>query len=585
MDNLRPVLLISLAFLGYLIWLEWQKDYAPAVTTPSVLGSGTAESAGAAPAGNTVGAPNTAVTEPGVNGEPADLPQASDAVASADQSVGAPEVTMRAASAVVRVVTDVLEVEIDVSGGTVVSARLLDYPLDLDNPAEKVHLLRNEGLNPFIAQSGLLSAQSAPNHTSVYQSASRNYELTEGVDELHVPLSWKSPDGIVVTKTFVFRRGDYTIDVIHQLDNQSAADWSGNRYDQLQRSVIAEEMESSFTNPGSYSFTGIAFYNPTDKFEKLAFDDIADEPYNKSVAGGWLAMIQHYFFAAWIPPAEEVGTYTTKEISAQNNGQLQPRYLARNVSPTFTVAAGQQKDFSSRLYLGPKLQEELEAVAPGLEYTVNYGIFTIFSKPLFWLLSHIHNIVGNWGWAIVLLTVLIKAAFFKLTEAQYRSMARMRKLQPRIEQLKERYGDDRQRMSQAMMEMYKTEKVNPLGGCLPILVQIPIFIALYWVLLESVELRQAPFILWIDNLSVRDPYFILPALNAIFMIWTQRLTPMVGMDPLQRKIMNMMPVVFAVMFAFFPAGLVLYWATNAGLSLAQQIYITRKINAGADQKK
>jgi len=363
------------------------------------------------------------------------------------------------------------------------------------------------------------------------------------------------------------------------LDNQSPVSWTGNRYDQLQRSITAEETESSFTNPGSYSFTGLAFYSPADKFEKLAFDDVSDEPFNKTFSGGWLSMIQHYFFAAWIPPADELATYSTKEIVADG----QPRYLARSVSPAYTVAAGQQQTFSSRLYLGPKLQEELEAVAPGLEFTVNYGIFTVFSKPLFWLLSHIHNIVGNWGWAIVILTILIKAAFFKLTEAQYRSMARMRKLQPRIEQLKERYGDDRQRMSQAMMEMYKTEKVNPLGGCLPILVQIPIFIALYWVLLESVELRQAPFILWIDNLSVRDPFFILPALNAIFMIWTQKLTPMAGMDPLQRKMMNMMPVVFAVMFAFFPAGLVLYWATNAGLSLAQQVYITRKINAGTDK--
>ena len=229
--------------------------------------------------------------------------------------------------------------------------------------------------------------------------------------------------------------------------------------------------------------------------------------------------------------------------------------------------------------MGPKLQDQLPEVAPGLELTVNYGIFSVFSKPLFWLLEKIHGYVGNWGWAIVLLTILIKLAFFKLTEAQYRSMARMRKLQPRIDQLKERYGEDRQRMSQAMMEMYKKEKVNPLGGCLPILVQIPIFIALYWVLLESVELRQAPFILWIDNLSARDPYFVLPLLNAVFMIITQRLTPAAGMDPMQRKMMNMMPVVFSVMFAFFPAGLVLYWATNAGLSLAQQYYITRKINA------
>ncbi|MGH8033648.1 MAG: membrane protein insertase YidC, partial [Lysobacterales bacterium] len=232
------------------------------------------------------------------------------------------------------------------------------------------------------------------------------------------------------------------------------------------------------------------------------------------------------------------------------------------------------------LYLGPKLQDALESVAPGLEHTVNYGIFTVFSKPLFWLLAHIHTLVGNWGWSIVLLTVLVKAAFFKLTETQYKSMARMRKLQPRIEQLKERYGDDRQRMSVAMMELYKTEKANPLAGCLPMLVQIPVFIALYWVLLESVELRQAPFILWVTNLSARDPYFVLPLLNAGFMIATQRLTPTAGMDPLQRKMMNLMPVVFAVMFAFFPAGLVLYWATNAGLSLAQQVYITRKITAG-----
>jgi YidC/Oxa1 family membrane protein insertase len=244
-----------------------------------------------------------------------------------------------------------------------------------------------------------------------------------------------------------------------------------------------------------------------------------------------------------------------------------------------SVEAGNSHEFSSRLFVGPKLQDDLPGIAEGLNHTVNYGIFTVFSKPLFWLLSNIHKVVQNWGWAIIFLTIFIKLLFFKLTEAQYKSMARMRKLQPRIEQLKERYGDDRQRMSQAMMEMYKKEKVNPLGGCLPILVQIPIFIALYWVLLESVELRQAPFIGWLTNLSVRDPYFILPALNALFMILTQRLTPTTGMDPMQAKMMKAMPVVFSVMFAFFPAGLVLYWATNAGLSLAQQWYITRKIAA------
>jgi YidC/Oxa1 family membrane protein insertase len=572
MDNLRPVLLITLAFLGYLMWMEWQKDYAPAPAQ-------TASSSVATPAaGNVEAIPSPAGAV--ANTELADLPQAGEAPAATEPAETQAQATMQALSQVVTVTTDVLEVEIDLVGGTLVNARLLNYPLVLKNPDEKVNLLHRDGPNPFIAQSGLLSSQAAPNHTSTYQAESLSFELQPGADEISVPLTWQSEDGIVVTKTFVFRRGEYVIDVLHHLENQSGNNWSGNRYDQLQRSVSAEETESSFTNPGSYSFTGMAFYSPEDKFEKLAFDDVSDDPFTKTFAGGWLAMIQHYFFAAWIPPGDEVGTYSTKEISAQG----QPRYLARTVSPTYSVSAGGAQTFSSRLYLGPKLQEQLEAVAPGLEFTVNYGIFTVFSKPLFWLLSHIHSIVQNWGWAIVLLTVLIKLAFFKLTEAQYRSMARMRKLQPRIEQLKERYGDDRQRMSQAMMEMYKKEKVNPLGGCLPILVQIPIFIALYWVLLESVELRQAPFILWIDNLSVRDPYFILPALNAIFMIWTQKLTPMAGMDPLQRKMMSMMPVVFAVMFAFFPAGLVLYWATNAGLSLAQQVYITRKINAGTDTK-
>lgn len=575
MDNLRPVLLISLAFLGYLMWMEWQKDYAPVATQP------TTQAIESQPGTDPIPGVDTGNEVPtGSEADIADLPQAGNAPLNTEPQSASPVASMRAPSPVIRVSTDVLEVEIALTGGTVVSTRLLDYPVDLENPAEKVHLLHRDGLNPFIAQSGLLSSQSAPNHTSVYQSAKMEYALQQGADEISVPLTWQSEDGIQVTKTFVFRRGDYSVDVMHQLHNQSAEVWSGNRYDQLQRSVLAEETKSSFTNPGTYSFTGIAFYSPEDKFEKLAFKDVSDKPFNKTFAGGWLAMIQHYFFAAWIPPGDEVVTYSTKEIIAEGL----PRYLVRNVSPAYTVGAGQQQTFSSRLYMGPKLQEKLEAVAPGLEYTVNYGIFTIFSKPLFWLMSHIHNIVGNWGWAIVLLTILIKAAFFKLTEAQYRSMARMRKLQPRIEQLKERFGDDRQRMSQEMMKMYKTEKVNPLGGCLPIVVQIPVFIALYWVLLESVELRQAPFILWITNLSVRDPYFILPALNAIFMLLTQRLTPMAGMDPLQRKMMSMMPVVFAVMFAFFPAGLVLYWATNAGLSLAQQMYITRKIDAGMDKK-
>jgi len=561
MGNLRPVLIIGLVFLAYMMWIEWQKDYGATPQAPTPQAQDTFA---------TQDLPSTAVDIPGdgldlpepVEQEPARPDASADVVASAENQP-------------ITVKTDVMEARIDLTGGTVVSALLLDYPVKQKDPENKVDLLSAQGDNMFIAQSGLLSRHDAPNHTSLYSAEKTEYELMEGSAELRVPLTWKSDTGVHVTKTFVFREGDYDISVLHQVRNDGAESWAGSRYDQLQRTVADDEESVGFTNPGRYSFVGIGLYNPEDKFEKIDFEDIADSPYKKTSRGGWLSMIQHYFFAAWIPPAEEEVTYSTQAIASGG----WPRYIVRNVSPVRQVNPGASTEFESSLYLGPKLQDRLPELATGLEYTVNYGIFTIFSKPLFWLLAKIHSVVGNWGWAIVILTIFIKAAFFKLTEAQYRSTARMRKLQPRIEQLKERFGDDRQRMSQAMMELYKKEKVNPLGGCLPILVQIPIFIALYWVLLESVELRQAPFILWIDNLSVRDPYFILPLLNASFMFATQRLTPMVGMDPLQQKMMTMMPIVFSIMFAFFPAGLVLYWATNAGLSLAQQYYITRKIAA------
>ena len=564
MANLRPMLFMGLLVLAYLMWVEWQKDYG-VKPQPQAVSETTNSSFDSPPLPN----PKTAVPQTG------DLPAPDAGLGSSSQEAITQQAEMTGAGELINVTTNVLEVSIDPVGGTVVSAKLLDYPVEFDVPDIKVNLFNSGGPELFIAQSGLLSRSSAPNHTSTYQTGTMNYTLGESADEIRVPLTWNDESGVQVTKTFIFKRGKYDIGVRHTLTNRSGQTWSGSRYDQLQRSVITDRDDGGFTNPGRYSFFGIAFYSPDEKFEKVDFDDVASEPYQRSFSDGWLSMVQHYFFSAWIPPQAQPNAYST-QVYAPNGF---PRYIARAVSPVVEVAAGSSHEFESRLYIGPKLQDEMDEVAPGLGHTVNYGIFTVFSKPLFWLLSNIHKVVGNWGWAIVLLTVLIKLLFFKLTEAQYRSMARMRKLQPRIEQLKERYGDDRQRMSQAMMEMYKTEKVNPLGGCLPILVQIPIFIALYWVLLESVELRQAPFILWIDNLTARDPYFVLPVLNAVFMMLTQRLTPTAGMDPLQRKIMQFMPVGFSIMFAFFPAGLVLYWATNAGLSLAQQWYITRKIEA------
>ena len=563
MANLRPMLFMGLLVLSYLMWVEWDKDYG-VKPQPKPVTEATNTSLDTPP----LPVPQNSPSNPG------DLPAPDAGLASPEQE-SISQAVMTGANELVTVTTDLLEVKIDRVGGTVVSARLLDYPVELDVPGIKVDLFNISGPELFIAQSGLLSRSSAPNHTSTYKTDVMQYDLGQTAEEIRVPLTWTDNNGIQVTKTLIFKRGKYDITVRHTLSNQSDQSWSGSRYDQLQRSIITDKDDGGFTNPGRYSFFGIGFYSPDEKFEKVDFDDVASEPYQRSFAGGWLSMVQHYFFSAWIPPQSEIDAYSTQIYSPDGF----PRYIARAVSPLVEVDAGASHEFESRLYVGPKLQDEIEEVAPGLDYTVNYGIFTVFSKPLFWLLSNIHRFVGNWGWAIVLLTVLIKLLFFKLTEAQYRSMARMRKLQPRIEQLKERYGDDRQRMSQAMMEMYKTEKVNPLGGCLPILVQIPIFIALYWVLLESVELRQAPFILWIDNLTARDPYFVLPVLNAAFMMLTQRLTPTAGMDPLQRKIMQFMPIGFSVMFAFFPAGLVLYWATNAGLSLAQQWYITRKIEA------
>ncbi|MEJ2534245.1 MAG: membrane protein insertase YidC [Gammaproteobacteria bacterium] len=568
MANLRPALLITLVFLAYLMWVEWQRDYGPA---PEAAPTAAADLANEP-------APPTMEDIPKLAQAP--VPEGGDLPAA--PAVGGPQDDAESARAqdrrsLIRVTTDLVEAAIDPAGATLVSLRLRNYPVNLEQPDIKVRLLSPEASDLHVAQSGLLSRQPAPNHTTQYSAPAQSFELADGQDSLVVPLTWRDPSGVEVTKSYRFERGRYLVGVEHAVRNGSPESWSGARYEQLQRVVPVDEDSSGFNNPERYSFRGVGFYSAEEKLEKIDLEDVADEPYERTTTDGWLAMIQHYFLVAWIPAPGEANNYSTQVFAPDGR----PRAIARAVSQPVTVPAGGEHRFTSSLYVGPKLHEQLAGVAPGLELTVNYGIFTVLSAPLFWLLDKIHEIVGNWGWAIVILTVLIKLGFFKLTEAQFRSMARMRKLQPRIEKLKERYGDDRQAMSQAMMQMYKEEKVNPLGGCLPVLVQIPIFIALYWVLIESVELRQAPFILWIDNLSVRDPYFILPALNAAFMIATQKLTPMVGMDPLQRKMMQAMPVVFSVMFAFFPAGLVLYWATNAGLSLAQQWYITRKIEREA----
>ena len=436
-----------------------------------------------------------------------------------------------------------------------------------------MQLLNSDPATLFWAQSGLVSGDgNAPDHTALYQAQADSYQLRG--DQLEVPLTWTDDNGLQVRKVYVLHRGSYAIDVRHEIDNNTGNDWSGAVYRQLQRIPLRGARGFSFTDISAVTFHGAAWYSPEERFEKLKFEDFESKPQSPTITGGWAAMLQHYFFAAWIPAADQVNDFSTVRVPGSN------RHLIRQVAQATVVPAGAQAVDHARLWVGPKLQKTLPDIAPGLELTIDYGMFTVLSKPLFWVLDKIYTVVRNWGVAIILITVLIKLAFYRLSKTQYISMARMRKMQPRLAQLKERYGDDRQKMNAAMMDLYKKEKINPLGGCLPILVQIPVFISLYWVLLESVELRQAPFVLWIQDLSARDPYFVLPVLNGAVMWLTQKLSPSPGVDPVQKRIFQAMPIVFSVMFAFFPAGLVLYWTTNGALGLLQQWHINKRIEAG-----
>jgi YidC/Oxa1 family membrane protein insertase len=568
MTSTRNLLLIALLFIGYLLWTQWQQDYAGPPAAPAAIPAMPAPAA-----------------KPAVNGD--EVPRVPDAAAPAAPAK-TPPAAPAANAARILVTTDLLRIEIDPAGGSLVAADLLAYPQQPKDYAHPVRLLDSGDATYFEAQSGLVSGTgAAPDHQAMFSAQDHAYALAGGVDELEVPLTWSDATGITVRKVFVFRRGSYVIEQRQEIANGGTTNWTGNAYRQLQRvpPIVDTAGLRGYSNTERYSFAGAAWYSPADKFQKLKFDHFEKEPLDKSAAGGWAAMLQHYFFAAWIPPAGETDQYATRTYLAKTGEGADVRhYLIRALSPPIMVAPGETKTESARLYVGPKLQGTLDEIAPGLALTVDYGMFTVIAEPLHWLLTQLHKLTGNWGFAIILLVLLIKAVFFKLSETQFRSGARMRKLQPRIAALKERHGDDRQKMNTAMMELYQKEKVNPLAGCLPMVVQIPVFFALYWVLLESVELRQAPFVGWIQNLTAPDPYFVLPVLNGLVMIATQFLTPTAGMDPTQAKMMKIMPVVFSVMFAFFPAGLVLYYVVNGGLGLLQQWIITKRIESGETAK-
>lgn len=560
MENQRLFLFIGLSIIVLLLWQAWEKDQHPALLQTTAI---------ATPA------PGTAGSEHARDNAASGVPQAPTGANS--NAAGNSIVTTNSASdnltsgKRIDITTDLIHAQIDTVGGDLRALYLLAYPAEAGQPQVPFQLLNDKGSELFIAQSGLIGTNGAyPSHKSEYTADQGQYTLAPGQEQLQVRLHW-AQDGLVVDKVFTFHRHSYVIDVSYDIHNQGNQARDAYLYAQLLRTHTAPVGHFKNVAP---SYLGGAIYTPEKKYQKISFKDMKETALQREVAGGWVAMIQHYFVGAWISGAQNTDQFYSDVLSGE-------QYVIgyKNSTP-LRLAAGQSGQISTRLYAGPKEQALLKSVAPGLVLTVDFGWLTVIASPLYWLLEHIHAAVGNWGWSVILLTVLLKLVFYPLSATSYRSMAHMRRLQPRMASLKERHGDDRQRMQQAMMELYKTEKINPLGGCLPVVVQIPVFIALYWVLLETVELRQAPFALWIKDLSAPDPYFVLPILMGITMFAQQLLTP-AAMDPLQRKVMLAMPLFFTVFFLFFPAGLVLYWTVNNVLSISQQWWITRSIEAKA----
>jgi YidC/Oxa1 family membrane protein insertase len=545
MDNQRLILFIALSMVLMLLWQSWEQQYAP---PPPVSAT----------------APGTPA--PGDSGVPVAPPAADgSAPAAPGADLSATQTGQR-----ITVTTDVYIAEIDTLGGDLKRLALRKHPAKAGVPDVPFELLSGAGSELYITQTGLFAHNAEwPNHRSVYQADKHEYVLPAGQDSVQVPLSWVGPNGLRVVKTYTFQRDSYAVKLNYAIHNGGKQAAETYFYAQILRSHVEQKSMLS----AAPSYVGGAIYTPAEKYEKITFDDMTKKPLSREVKGGWVAMLQHYFVGAWMPPADSVNTFYGK---TQDDGRHVIGYKTTTASK---IAPGQNVDITTTLYAGPKEHKRLLKQAAGMDLTVDYGWLTIIAAPLFDLLHYIHGWVGNWGWAIIILTIIIKLVFYPLSATSYRSMANMRRVQPKMQSIKERYADDKQKQQQAMMELYKTEKINPLGGCLPIVVQIPVFISLYWVLLESVEMRQAPFALWITDLSSADPYFVLPVLMGVTMLATQLLSPQMG-DPLQRKVMMALPVVFTVFFAFFPAGLVLYWVVQNLLSIVQQWMITRQVEAG-----
>jgi YidC/Oxa1 family membrane protein insertase len=564
MDLQRSLLIGAIAVLSFMLLTEWvgfKEDRAPVTQETSRLTSGAAGTAGT-------------VTE---------LPQTTPAVEAAlsedlpsapfeqDEATATADVTPVDTGRIIQVNTDVLQLAIDLEGGDIIELGLSTFLAKRDNPDIPFVLLEQNNTRTYIAQSGLIGTNGIDSKARArFASSAARFDLKDGEDSLTVDLTWQDAAGVEVTKRFSFTRGEYLVGVEYLVENNSDSRWQANLFGQIKRDNSPAPAADT-SGMGMQPFLGVAITQPDERFTKFTFEDMAEEPFKAKLPGGWIALIQHYFLSAWIPTADQSHTYSTRVTRSGFN-------IAGFTSPALVLDPGQSGTTGASFYAGPKDQYSLEEISPYLELSVDYGWLWWIAQPLFWLLTNIFSLVGNWGVAIILLTVLIKAVFFKLSAASYKSMANMRRVQPKMADIREQFADDKQKQSQAMMELYRKEKINPMGGCLPILVQMPVFIALYWVLMESVELRHAPFFLWIKDLSVMDPYFVLPLLMGASMFFMQKLNPPPP-DPMQAKIMQWMPVMFTFFFLWFPAGLVLYWVVNNLLSMAQQYVITKRIEA------
>jgi len=555
MDWQRTTILGAIAVVSVLLinqWGDFQERNRPVVSQETT--------------GSVATIPEAITTTLDAN---SDIPIAID-----EQAQSLPTITPQQAQ-LISVKTDSVEMLIDTKGGDIVKVALPKHLESLDNDQEPFILLNRTQTTTYIAQSGLIgqNATDTAEGRPTFSSRQSSYQMGDGEETLNVDLVMQQ-DQVTITKRFIFTRGDNLVNLEYRIDNASGQDWQAGMFAQIKRDSHNPVVVDGF---GMQPYLGAALTTTDTNYKKLDFDDLADEDlvrkggFKSSIEGGWVAMVQHYFLSAWIPDQSKENSFSLRK----SQGDM---YLMGFTSPQVTVAAGESGVIKASFYAGPKDVYRLEEVSPHLEKAVDYGWLWLIALPLFHVLNFIYGILGSWGWSIIALTIMIKAAFFHLSATSYRSMAKMRKFGPEMQRMKELYGDDRQKMSQEMMKLYKKEKINPLSGCLPILVQMPVFISLYWVLMESVELRHTPFLGWIADLSVRDPYFILPVIMGVTMFIQQRLNP-TPPDPTQAKIMQMMPIVFTFMFLWFPAGLVLYWVVNNTLSIAQQYVITKNIES------